>query len=180
MGFHHLREGAANEAAGGLEPGIQEHRAQRGFQRIGQHRGLPLHPGTDLPRRHIQRGAQPDLLRDLRQHRLGNQMAEPAAKAAFLLVGEPLGKPFGDQQAEHAVADEFQPFVGAGALDPAPFGTRTRMGGGPVGQRLAQQFGAGELMAENALERVRQSQCTPVNSRDQRISNGHCQNCHHG
>ncbi len=75
-------------------------------------------------------------------------MGEPAPEMALRLGREALDQPFRDQQAEHAVADEFQPFVRGPARLPAPSGS-----GGAVRHRLAQQVGPGELVAENLLDR---------------------------
>ena len=108
-------------------------------------------PARDSPGATDSAAGRPSLLADFGQHRLGHQMRQPRAELAFLLVGKALGQPLGDQQAEHAVADEFQPLVGARAAAPrgAPARQRPADHGGAVGQRLAQQFRAGEIMAEH-------------------------------
>ena len=77
-------------------------------------------------------------------------MRQARPKLAFLLVREALGQPLGDQQAEHPVADEFQPLVRSGAAAPraAPARHSPAGDGGAMGQRLAQQVRTGEVVAE--------------------------------
>ncbi len=95
-------------------------------------------------------------MRDGGQHGLGHQMGETRAELAFLLIGKALGQPLGNEQAEHPVADEFQPFVRprAAAARGAPARQRPADHGGTMSQRLTQQFRAGEIVAEEILCRM--------------------------
>ncbi len=82
------------------------------------------------------------------EHGLGDEVGEAAAEGAFRLIGKAFGEPFGDEQAEHAVTDEFQALVGAAGA------ARAAGGGGAVGERLAQQIRPCEAVAEDGLGAV--------------------------
>ena len=55
--------------------------------------------------------AELPLLRDLGAGLGANQMIEPAGKLALVRIGEMVGEQFGDGEAEHAVAEEFEPLI---------------------------------------------------------------------
>ncbi len=127
---------------------------------------------------------KPDPFGDLGEHWLRNQLREARPELALLLAREALDEPLGNQQAEHPVADELQPLVGAraGAGCHRPRDERR-----PAAERCVSASrsrpGAREVVAEAGLrgrEAVARRQVMPVNRRDQRISNGHSQTCHHG
>ena len=98
---------------------------------------------------------------------------------------EALDQPFRDQQTQHPVADELQPLVGAGCRRRAlPLAACLRRR--TMGQRLAEQPGRGEGVAEDRLAPRRSMaghrrfNVIPCSSRLQRISNGHSQTSHQG
>jgi hypothetical protein len=81
-------------------------------------------------------------------------VSETPAKGAFLFVGVLLRQPYRDREAEHPIAQEFEPFVGALA--------RARRGA--VRQCFLQQAWIGEAMPEEALDRratLRRQQLSP-------------------
>src|SRR5262249_3698492 len=113
MARHHLLPGAAHKSAGPVKSAVQKKRAQRRLQRIGQHGCAPPHAGLRLARRNRQRLAETDRLSDLGQDRLRYEHRQPPPQVALLLAGIALCEPFGDQQTEDAVTDEFHALVGA-------------------------------------------------------------------
>ena len=104
-----------DEAARRLQAAIQIQRADQRLHRVGQHRRALAHAGAWLPRA---TPTAPPAARAARRSR-----PAPAARPDGRAAGrarpparrETLGQPLGDQQAEHPVADEFQPLVRAGA-----------------------------------------------------------------
>ena len=65
----------------------------------------------------------------------GDQRIVAAAHLAFGLIGEALVKPVGDDQAEHPVAEEFEPLIGVAAM-------------AAMGQRALEQLGILGLAAK--------------------------------
>jgi hypothetical protein len=139
----HRLVGAADEGAGRAEPRVEEERAEHRLERVGKHRRPALDARFGLVGRDVDHLGELRRFRDPGEHGLGDEGGEPAPQRALALAREALGEPFGDQEPEHAVAHEFEPFVRALAAR-----------GGAMGQCLAEQLGPREAVAEQALCRI--------------------------
>ena len=76
---------------------------------------------------------------------LAHEGHERAVELALAGFGQPAVEHVGDDEAEHAVAEEFEALVGA--LDAVGRAKRARMG-----QRAVEQVGVGETVAEASLK----------------------------
>ena len=79
---------------------------------------------------------------------LAGQHGQAHGERAFVLLGIGRVEQLGDHQAEHAIAEEFQPFIAAllGRAGPRRAGGRRRRA--RMGEGLAQQRGLPEAVAE--------------------------------
>ena len=101
--------------------------------------------GAGLALAEVELGAEVELAGDGGAGLLAHQGVERAAELALVGLGQPAVEHVGDDEAEHAVAEEFEALVGA--LDALGGRERARMG-----QRAVEQVGVGEAVAEPGLE----------------------------
>ena len=137
------RKGAqwrADKGLGALEPAIEENGADQRLDHVAD--DIVAQVGMVLARllaeadvaREVERAA--DLGAGLARH----QRIVAAAHLALGLAREPLVEPAGDDQAEHAIAEEFEPLIGVAAV-------------AAVGQRALEQLGFAGLAAERFARR---------------------------
>src|SRR4051794_34015949 len=100
-----------HQPAGGIEPAVEVHRGDDRLHRVGEDRRLRASAGRVLALAEAQRRPEVELLRDLAEglgtHHRRPQLRQLAlGQLRVLLVGET-----GDDETEHRVAEEFEPFV---------------------------------------------------------------------
>src|SRR5215218_9211801 len=99
-----------------------------------------------------QRGGDPG------QRIAAHQMRESSGQMPFRLVRKAAPQQIGDDQPEHAITEEFEPFVtaaGRRTAGAAPSALASRRGqGARMGQRVAEKLGVREIVADQLCEIV--------------------------
>ena len=131
-----------DEGAGGLEAGVQVQGADQRLQGVGQDRRIAPPAARRLAGRQGDEGRQVQLFRDGDQGLAAHQGGEAVAELALRLAGVAVIEHAGDGEAEHAVAEEFQAFVGIQA----------RCLAGGMGQGQVEEAGIGEAVAQPLLK----------------------------
>ena len=114
------------------EAAVQVDRGDQRLAGIGQQAGVAAAAGILLAPRKPQAVRQVELLGDLHQRFAADQGGVPAGERADFLAGKAVEQQVGDDEAEHAVADEFQALVA-------------------VARALALEAGVGERLREQPL-----------------------------
>ena len=83
--------------------------------------------------------AQPEFARHFGTRHAGHQHDEALRQLPFAFLRELRAQPIGNDQAEHAVAEEFEPLIARSAL-------------AAMGQRAAKQGNVARLMAERVVD----------------------------
>src|SRR5690625_987773 len=140
---HALPPVAGDETLRGLHAAIEIKRGDHRLGRIRQDRGFapPARNGLGAPEPDML--SKPDLARNLGQHLAPDKRVEAGGKLALRRIGEFFQQRFRDAEAEHPVAQEFQPLI---------VGPR-RVRRGWMRQRLLQQLGIAEFMAKEPAKR---------------------------
>src|SRR5207253_10405091 len=134
---------------------VEEYRAEERLQRVGEDRGARLRGRHQLAFAQAQQRRQAELARQLGE-RLGAHQARAQPRELSLgQRGVAAVELLGDGAAEHAVAQEFEPFVVQRAV-------------AAVRQRLLEQLGFREAVAERALQ-VRGPRADLLPSRARRV-----------
>ena len=169
----------AYQASHRIEAGIEVERPEQRFEGVGADVLERRHPGASRVRGNGDGVGQAEPVGDGSEDRTRDQAGVARTQLSLLLVGEAFKQPFGDREAKDPVADEFKPFVRAGAASQAREAAVAR--GGAMGQRFTQQRGRAEAIADAGFQRpARTCYLTTVSRRPQRTSNGHSQNSHSG
>ncbi|MDT4864545.1 hypothetical protein FQZ97_993090 [compost metagenome] len=121
---------------------VEVHRANDGFQRVGQDRRTFVPPGTLLAVPEAQSRHQTETRRDLEQGVLLDQIRPHTGEIAFWQLAELLEQQARDGQIEHRVTEELQPFVVVGRE-------------AAVGQRALQQVRVGKVVVQALLQRLK-------------------------
>ena len=165
----------AHQAADGFEAGIEVEGAEDGFEGVGADVFERGHAGAGGVGGERDGVGEADRFGDGGEDGARDQAGVAGAELALLLVGETFEQPLGHDEAEDAVADELEPFVGPGAAAQTAAAGFARGGGGAVGQGFAQEGRVAEAVAEPFLQlgRIGSGYRTSVKRRLQRTSNGH-------
>ena len=138
----------AHQQARRLQPLVDHHRADHGFK-CALEVPLPLATARGLLAAPEQQClAQPELARHPREGGAAHQLGAPLGELAFLQRRELGVERSRHDQAEHRIAEEFEPLVGPGIV------VRVLVGVRGVGERGAQQAGVAKLDAQLALQRA--------------------------
>jgi len=132
----------ADEGARGVEAGFLLPGADQRLHHVAE--DIVALIGTVVARlfAEAQMRAHAQLARDVGAHRAGDQRVEPLRQLSLGLLGEELPQPFRHDEAEDAVAEEFEPLVILRRL--AAVGERALIGrdvGGAAAEGLGQPFG---------------------------------------
>src|ERR1700746_3571877 len=99
---------------------------------------------------------EPDRLGDARERGTANQMRQTPRQVAFGLVLEPAPQQVGDDEAQNAVAEEFEALVAAAGRTPAAAAAAMIRGeSARMGERLFQELQPGERVADYLREVAR-------------------------
>src|SRR6476660_4208439 len=154
LGGRSLELGApvrAHDIARLLVARLEKNRTQQGFAGIGQDRLLVASPGARFRFAQVQGRAEIQGASDLRAGATADQPVEESGKLTFAGRRIILAQELGDAEAQHAVAQEFEPLVVAA------------LGGGlahaGVRQRLLEQRAILKGMAETCLEVLELADC---------------------
>ncbi len=131
-----------HQRGGHFKTRIEVHRANDGFQRIGQDRRALVPPGTLLAVAQAQPCRQSETGRDLEQGVLLDQIRPHTGEIAFGQLAELLEQQARDGQIEHRVTEKLQPFVVVGCE-------------AAVGQRALKQARVGEIVVQASLQRLK-------------------------
>ena len=102
-------------------------------------------PALDLGSAQPDRGAEIDRARDVGAGLPPHQVGKPARQLAFIRLGIGAEQHVGDRQAQHMVAEKFQPLIAAAAAVLAHQG-------GDVGKPAFQQRRIGKAVADPLLQ----------------------------
>jgi hypothetical protein len=142
---------AMDEALGGLDPAIEVESGDNRLADIAEHAGDLAGARDILARRQDEVAAEIDGARHLGQGLAPHELGVAPRQRPLVLVGEAPPQELGDDQAEHAVAEELKPLVTLIAAAAAAL-TRHRAG---MGERLGPQLRAREAMAQRRGQSVR-------------------------
>ena len=161
---------AVDESLGGGQSAIEIERSQQGFEGIGQQGWIVTAAAVFLAPGELQQRADFEPGRDVGQGPAAHQDGKAFRQRPLLLIRKILEQHMGDNQAEHPVAEEFEP------LEASP----PRLGAG-VGQSLDEQFRTTEFVIENT-RRLGEAGCgllvhsTILKIRPNRVAVGHFHN----
>ena len=141
-GIHQRRPGTADESGGDIEAGIGVKRADHRLASVGQQAGIGPAARFLLALGQGQARRQADTLGHRGQGFASHQGRVTAGQGSLRFGGKALEQHVGDDQTEHAVAQEFQPFIGRAAARRPPLDHRWMC------QGLNQQIVMGEVMAQ--------------------------------
>src|SRR5580700_5198823 len=124
---------------------VEIDRADQRFADVGQDGRALAAASIGLRRAELDRSTELDGDGDLGAGLLAHQIGEPARQLAFVGFGEGAEQHVGNHQAEHMIAEELEPLIGAGAVARA-------LERGNVGERAIEQRAVLEAVADALLE----------------------------
>ena len=125
--------------ARGLEAAVEERRADQRLERVGEDRGAQRAAAARLAFAEAKQLRQAELERGAVQAVLADEVGAHARQVAFVGVAEAIEQQARDDEAEHGVAEKFEPLVVVGAE-------------AAMGQRALQEAGIGEAVADALLQ----------------------------
>ena len=128
-----------HERPGGVEAAVQEGGADDGLERIGEDRDAQRTAAARLALGQPQHLGHAERQRDLVQAVLAHEVGAHAGEIALVGPGEALEQQARDGEAEHRVAEEFEPLVVVGPEAAVP-------------QRTLEQALLRELVAQSLLQ----------------------------
>ena len=129
------------KACGRGEAGVAIERADQRLERVGEDRGVGEAAAVELAAAELEEAAEAELAADLGERLAAHQAGVALGERALALAREAGHQQVGDHEVEHAIAEELEALV---AAPRAPRGADRAA----VGQRLAEQRGIGEAMAD--------------------------------